>query len=246
MNTEDNKAILGFPYKGKAYLKSFLVNLMFSLIFAALMAISANSFFYLPFTPVPVTMQVFTVLISSIILGSRWAFISQAWYILMGILGLPVFAGFKSGAAALAGPTGGYIIGFLVSSFVCGYIYEHFQILTLRITLRAKKLIKIVRQNSLSDFSSYELDKENNTPVKNNTFACFISCIAGVSTIYLLGYFHLLGYLSMTTPKVEFLTLMLKTWELGIKPFILIDLLKILAILGILRAQKKIIKSKKF
>jgi biotin transport system substrate-specific component len=97
----------------------------FSLIFAILMAISANSFVYLPFTPVPITIQVLTVLLSGLFLGSRWALASQTIYILMGIMGLPVFSGFKNGAALLTGPTVGYIIGFIAAAFVTGYIYEN-------------------------------------------------------------------------------------------------------------------------
>lgn len=101
------------------------VNLFFSLVFAILMAVSANSYIYLPFTPVPITIQVLTVLLSGLFLGSRWAFTSQVIYVLMGLMGLPVFAGFKNGVIALAGPTGGYIIGFMAAAFTAGYIYEN-------------------------------------------------------------------------------------------------------------------------
>ncbi|MBN2073484.1 MAG: biotin transporter BioY, partial [Actinobacteria bacterium] len=99
-------------------------NLSFTIVFALLMAISANSFIYLPFTPVPMTLQVMTVLLSGLVLGSRWALISQVIYISLGLAGLPVFAGFKPGALAIAGPTGGYILGFSVAAFVTGYIYH--------------------------------------------------------------------------------------------------------------------------
>jgi len=101
------------------------INLAFSVLFAALMAISANSFIYLPFTPVPITTQVLTVLLSGLFLGSRWAAISQIIYISIGVMGFPVFSGFKNGIVALAGPTGGYIIGFIAAAFISGYIYEN-------------------------------------------------------------------------------------------------------------------------
>ena len=97
----------------------------YTLAFAMLMAISANAFVYLPFTPVPITMQVLTVLLSAIALGSRLAFLSQLQYVLAGLLGAPVFAGFKSGLSVVLGPTGGYIMGFLAASFIVGYIYEN-------------------------------------------------------------------------------------------------------------------------
>ena len=99
--------------------------LVFALTFAVLMAISANSFIYLPFTPIPITTQVLTALLSGLFLGSRWALASQTIYILMGIMGLPVFSGFKNGAALLSGPTVGYVIGFMAAAFVTGYIYEN-------------------------------------------------------------------------------------------------------------------------
>ncbi len=109
----------------KSYDNKITTNLVFSLAFAVLMAISANSFVYLPFTPVPITMQVLTVLLSGIFLGSRWALASQTIYVFMGLMGLPVFSGFKNGAIALTGPTGGYIVGFMVAAFVTGYLYEN-------------------------------------------------------------------------------------------------------------------------
>ncbi|MBC7333992.1 MAG: biotin transporter BioY [Actinobacteria bacterium] len=212
----NHKINVSLLWERKIHLKNLLTNILFSLVFAILMAISANSFFYLPFTPVPVTMQVFTVLISSIILGSRWAFMSQFWYIIMGISGLPVFAGFKSGIGVLAGPTGGYIIGFLVSSFVSGYIYES------------------------SRISGNRLDsKPGNIHKKNVTLAYFISCMAGLSIIYLFGYFHLLGYLYMITLQASFPSLLIKAFELGVKPFIIIDLLKISGILALVKTIEK-------
>ncbi len=104
------------------------IKLTFSIIFAVLMAVSANSFFYLPFTPVPVTMQVMTVILSAIMLGGQWALTSQLLYISMGLAGLPVFAGFKGGPMVLAGPTAGYIIGFAVAAYFCGLLYQNFKI----------------------------------------------------------------------------------------------------------------------
>jgi biotin transport system substrate-specific component len=89
-----------------------------------LMAVSANSFIYLPYTPIPLTLQVLTVLASGIFLGSRLAFFTQLSYIMLAIAGFPLLAGFKSGIAALAGPTGGFIIGFLFAAYITGYVYE--------------------------------------------------------------------------------------------------------------------------
>jgi len=125
MNTNNIKTIDNTETGSKIYGRSMTVNLAFAFIFAVLTAISANSFIYLPFTPVPMTTQVLTVLLSGLFLGSRWALASQFLYILMGLMGLPVFSGFKNAAAFLAGPTVGYVLGFLAAAFVAGYIYEN-------------------------------------------------------------------------------------------------------------------------
>ena len=94
----------------------------FTIIFAVLMAVSANAFLYLPFTPVPITLQVLTVIFSALMLGGPLAMASQVLYISMGLAGLPVFAGFIGGPAALLGPTGGYIIGFALAAYITGFL----------------------------------------------------------------------------------------------------------------------------
>jgi biotin transport system substrate-specific component len=80
-------------------------------LFTALTALGAFVRLPLPFTPVPLTLQVFFVLLSAMVLGPK-ALISQALYIGLGLAGLPVFAGAAGGFAHLSGPTGGYILGF--------------------------------------------------------------------------------------------------------------------------------------
>jgi biotin transport system substrate-specific component len=100
--------------------QAIILKAAFSLIFAVLMAVSANAFIYLPFTPVPITLQVLTVIFSAIMLGRKWAIASQFTYICMGLAGMPVFAGFMSGPAALIGPTGGYIMGFVLAAYITG------------------------------------------------------------------------------------------------------------------------------
>jgi len=78
----------------------------------------------LPFTPVPLTGQTFAVLLSGIALGSRRGMASMLFYLVVGVLGLPVFAGGASGLATLGGPTGGYLVGFIGAAFVVGYLAE--------------------------------------------------------------------------------------------------------------------------
>lgn len=74
----------------------------------------------LPFSPVPVTGQSFGIMLSGALLGPWRGALSVAIYILLGAAGLPVFAGGKSGPGVLAGPTGGYLWGFLLGAFITG------------------------------------------------------------------------------------------------------------------------------
>ncbi|MCL5103394.1 MAG: biotin transporter BioY [Armatimonadetes bacterium] len=95
-----------------------------TLIGAAFTAVCAQIAFYLPGNPVPVTMQVFAVVLCGMALGSRLAAVSQLEYLAAGMLGAPVFAGFKSGLMAIAGPTLGYLIGFVAAAYVVGLFIE--------------------------------------------------------------------------------------------------------------------------
>lgn len=90
------------------------------LIFITLTALGAFVRIPLPFTPVPITLQTFFVLLSGALLGSRLGVISQLSYIFLGFVGMPVFTGAGSGALYLFGPTGGYIFGFMLASFFTG------------------------------------------------------------------------------------------------------------------------------
>jgi biotin transport system substrate-specific component len=78
----------------------------------------------LPFTPVPIVMQSFLVLLFGVLLGSKRASAAVATFIAQGCLGLPVFAGGASGLAVVFGPRGGYLLGYLVAAYVVGRIME--------------------------------------------------------------------------------------------------------------------------
>lgn len=73
---------------------------------------------------VPFTMQVFAALLAGMVLGGRDGALSQIAYLLLIRLNLPVAAG-GMGAAALMGPTAGYIVGFIPAAFVVGWLVEH-------------------------------------------------------------------------------------------------------------------------
>jgi len=77
----------------------------------------------LPFTPVPLTLQNFGVLVVGLLLGSRRAFAALVLYLVEGACGLPVFS-LGSGVAYLLGPTGGFLFSYPFAALVAGYLYE--------------------------------------------------------------------------------------------------------------------------
>ena len=92
---------------------------VFTALFAALIVVGA--YLKIPIGPVPVVLANFFVILSGAVLGAKWGGASVGLYLLMGIVGLPVFAG-GGGLAYLTGPTGGYLIGYLPASILVGLI----------------------------------------------------------------------------------------------------------------------------
>ncbi|MBA7670477.1 hypothetical protein ES703_78623 [subsurface metagenome] len=93
-------------------------------IFTTLTTLGAFVRIPLPFTPVPLTLQTFFVLLGGAMLGSAAGSSSQSLYLILGASGLPVFAGARGGLSHLAGPTGGYLIGFVVAAYLVGKVVE--------------------------------------------------------------------------------------------------------------------------
>ena len=88
------------------------------LVYAALMAtlISVCAWITVPIGPVPFTLQTFGVFCALCTLGGAWGTVSVLVYLGLGLIGLPVFSGFTGGVGKLAGPTGGYLIGFIFAA----------------------------------------------------------------------------------------------------------------------------------
>ena len=147
-----------------------------------------------PFTLVPVTMQTFVVLFLGMVLGYKLAAATVILYLIEGSIGLPVFAK-GGGFAYLMGPTGGYLIGFVLTAFFAGMI-----------------------------------------KIKNDPIVIFIYLIFSVSTTYILGLLGLWNYMGLDKSFNQ-------VFLLGAKPFLVIEIYKIL-ILAVL--SKQIIKLRKF
>jgi len=171
---------MGIALKQEIVKSQILTKLVGIIIFILLTILGAYIYIPLPFTPVPITLQTFFVILSGAILGPHEGFLSQLGYLSLGALGLPVFSGCRGGIIHLIGPTGGYLWGFLLSSWIVG-------------KLTHKK--------------------------KRNKFLLFIFFGCGILLIYLFGLLQLNLFI-----KKDLFTL----FQLGILPFLLPDLIKIL------------------
>jgi len=97
--------------------------MLLSGLFTALVIIS--SYIVIPIGPVPHTLQPLVVILSGFLLGPKWGPISIITWIILGCLGLPVFNQGQAGVAMLVGPTGGFIVGFVVLSWLVGKFTSH-------------------------------------------------------------------------------------------------------------------------
>ena len=95
-------------------------------VLASLMAglTAVGAYISIPIGPVPIVLSGLFVLLSGLLLGSRWGLISMGLYLFIGAIGIPVFAGGKGGVAHFFGPTGGYLFGYCLCAWITGLISE--------------------------------------------------------------------------------------------------------------------------
>jgi len=109
-------------WRGYAMSAEKLRWIVLSSLMAALTAVGA--YIHIPIGPVPIVFSTLFVLLSGLLLGSRWGLGSIGVYLLIGAIGIPVFAGGKGGLAHFFGPTGGYLFGYALASWTTGFISE--------------------------------------------------------------------------------------------------------------------------
>jgi len=136
--------------------------------FIILTTLSAFVRIPLPFTPVPLTLQTFFVLLSGALLGKKLGVFTQASYMFLGLTGYTVFTGSGSGSLYLFGPTGGYIVGFILASYLVG------------------SLLSRENQSKFSIFLKFIL--ADLTILFCGTFWLKISLSCSFSTAFLLGF----------------------------------------------------------
>ncbi|MEG2597669.1 MAG: biotin transporter BioY [Oscillospiraceae bacterium] len=93
-------------------------------LLAALTAVLSQISIPLPFTPVPLSLGTLGGFLAIGLLSPKSAAASQLVYVLLGAVGLPVFAGFRGGLGVLVGPTGGYLIGYIISAIIGGIVLQ--------------------------------------------------------------------------------------------------------------------------
>ena len=80
----------------------------------------------IPIGPVPISLTPLAILLSVYVIGTIEGTVSTFLYVLMGAIGLPVFGGFSGGFGIIAGPTGGYIIGYIFLALIAGWFIHNF------------------------------------------------------------------------------------------------------------------------
>jgi len=93
----------------------------FAIVLGGSLLLAVSAKVQVPFYPVPMTLQTLVVLLLGAGLGARLAAASVALYLIEGLAGLPVFAGAVAGPVYMAGPTGGFLVGFLVAAALIGF-----------------------------------------------------------------------------------------------------------------------------
>jgi len=93
---------------------------------ACVIGLAAQVRIPLPWTPVPVTGQTLAVLLAGVLLGRWWGGVGVAIYAGLGAAGLPWFSGWAGGVGHLAGPTGGYILGFILAALFLGHFTDKY------------------------------------------------------------------------------------------------------------------------
>ena len=194
---------------------------IFTIVIVGSLLLTISAKIKIPFYPVPMTMQTFMVLLLGISFGSKIAFATVSLYLLEGIFGLPVFAATPEkgiGLTYFMGPTGGYLIGFLVATYVAG-------------SFKYESCFDKFKFNPHLPFALRIVD--GITSSIKISFKNLIKLIFAVSLIYIFGLLWLGSLIGWDKPIFQF----------GAQPFLLAELFKML-ILSIIAGS--LYKIKKF
>jgi biotin transport system substrate-specific component len=124
-HSDDIKYDSGFAARGSG--RRNLSVMSFIAVMAAVMCIVGPLSIPLPVSPAPVSFTNLVIYLAVYLLGARAGTISYVIYLMLGLAGLPVFSGFTGGISRLAGPTGGYLTGFVALALICGFFAGKFR-----------------------------------------------------------------------------------------------------------------------
>ena len=96
-------------------------SLVTAALFTALLVVFSQITIPLPFSPVPLSLALLAVFLMGGLLPPKWAGGAALTYLVMGIIGLPVFAGFLAGPGRIFGPTGGYLVAYPIMAFLIAF-----------------------------------------------------------------------------------------------------------------------------
>ena len=97
-------------------------DLIITALFTSLTAV--GGFISIPIGTVPITLQTLFVILSGLILGARLGTLSQITYVILGLIGVPIFAGGTGGLTSVVSPTFGFLLSFIVAAYVIGKLTE--------------------------------------------------------------------------------------------------------------------------
>lgn len=101
------------------------VNIVMIALFAAILCVISP--FSIPIGPIPLSLATFVIYVSLFFLGWKRGMIACLAYLIIGLAGVPVFTGFSGGIGKLAGPTGGYLIGYIFVALIAGIFIEKYE-----------------------------------------------------------------------------------------------------------------------
>lgn len=107
--------------------KSNTYKLTMTALMAAIICIASPISIPIPISEVPISLGTFAVYLAACILGRKYGTISVVVYLLVGFTGVPVFTGWTGGVSKLAGPTGGYLVGYLCITLIAGWFADRFE-----------------------------------------------------------------------------------------------------------------------
>lgn len=187
-------------------------SIAFCALSIAFMAISA--WITVPLGPIPFTLQTLAVMFVLFALKPKEAMAAIAGYLILGAIGLPVFSSFRGGIAALVGPTGGFIVGFLIAGAVA---------------LALGALVK-----DWGVFSSENTKLVFGTPIRTGTLARNLTMgVIFLVVLYAFGWVWLM-YVGHLSAEAAFVA--------AVAPFIPIDALKMLAAVLLAQAVSKVVR----